>query len=142
MSRPTEEAKSGRKRRQQIEDKSYSGREQQHLEGVKKLASKFNRATVLVLKHDQPRHAPLPEVRSDQAVITARPISTYIMTYMTLSSMSPTESTRAQGIVRWRIVTHPRKRGEAVKAAIPQLPQDSPDSSSSKSELSLSSRQH
>jgi len=47
----TEEAKAARKRRQGIEDKSYSNLQAQHLEGVKKLASKFNRATVLVLKH-------------------------------------------------------------------------------------------
>ena len=47
----TEEAKAARKRRQGIEDKSYSTMQAQHLEGVKKLASKFNRATVLVLKH-------------------------------------------------------------------------------------------
>jgi len=47
----TEEAKSARKRRQAIEDKSYSTMLSHHLEGVKKLASKFNRATVLMLKH-------------------------------------------------------------------------------------------
>ena len=48
----TEDAKAAQKRRQGIEDKSYSTIQAQHLEGVKKLASKFNRATVLVvLKH-------------------------------------------------------------------------------------------
>ena len=47
----TEDAKRARLRRQAIEDKSYAGRESHHLEEVKRLASKFNRATVLVLKH-------------------------------------------------------------------------------------------
>ena len=47
----TEDAKRARLRRQAIEDKSYAGRKSNHLDGIKKLASKFNRATVLVLKH-------------------------------------------------------------------------------------------
>jgi hypothetical protein len=47
----TEDAKRARLRCQAIEDKSYASRESHHLEEVKRLASKFNRATVLVLKH-------------------------------------------------------------------------------------------
>ena len=38
-------------RAQTLADKSYASREAAHLEGLKKLKQKFNRATVLVLKH-------------------------------------------------------------------------------------------
>jgi hypothetical protein len=34
-----------------LADKSYAAREAQHFDGIKKLEAKFNRATVLVLKH-------------------------------------------------------------------------------------------
>jgi len=47
----SEEAKRSRARCQALADKSYAGREAQYLDGIKKLAQKFNRATVLVLKH-------------------------------------------------------------------------------------------
>ena len=47
----TEEAKRSRARCQALADKSYAVKEAQHLDGIKKLASKFNRATALVLKH-------------------------------------------------------------------------------------------
>ena len=40
-----------RKRGQPLADKSYAAREAQFFDGIKKLAQKFNRATVLVLKH-------------------------------------------------------------------------------------------
>jgi len=47
----SEEAKRARARGQALADKSYAGREAQYFDGIKKLAAKFNRATVLVLKH-------------------------------------------------------------------------------------------
>ncbi len=48
----SEEAKRARERGQSLADnKSYAGREAQYSDGIKKLAAKFNRATVLVLKH-------------------------------------------------------------------------------------------
>ena len=47
----TKEEQRSRARCQALADKSYAGKEAQHLDGIKKLASKFNRATVLVLKH-------------------------------------------------------------------------------------------
>ena len=48
----SEDARRVRERRQQIlADKSYAAREAQHFDGIKKLAQKFNRATMLVLKH-------------------------------------------------------------------------------------------
>ena len=47
----SEEAKRARTRGQSLADKSYAGREAQYFDGIKKLAAKFNRATVLVLKH-------------------------------------------------------------------------------------------
>ena len=46
-----EEAKRARTRVQSLTDKSYTGREAQYFDEIKKLAAKFNRATVLVLKH-------------------------------------------------------------------------------------------
>ena len=46
-----EEAKRARMRGQSLADKSYAGREAQYFDGIKKLAAKFNRAIVLVLKH-------------------------------------------------------------------------------------------
>jgi hypothetical protein len=47
----SEEAKRARTRGQSLADKFYAGREAQYFDGIKKLAAKFNRATVLVLKH-------------------------------------------------------------------------------------------
>ena len=47
----SDEAKRARARGQALADKSYAGREAQYFYGIKKLAAKFNRATVLVLKH-------------------------------------------------------------------------------------------
>ena len=47
----SDEAKRTRARGQALADKSYAGRESQYFDGIKKLAAKFNRATVLVLKH-------------------------------------------------------------------------------------------
>ena len=47
----SEEAKRARARGQSLADKSYAGIEAQYFVGIKKLAAKFNRATVLVLKH-------------------------------------------------------------------------------------------
>ena len=47
----SEESKPARARGQSLADKSYAGREAQYFDGIKKLAAKFNRATVLVLKH-------------------------------------------------------------------------------------------
>ena len=47
----SEEAKRARARGQSLANKSYAGREAQYFDGIKKLAVKFNRATVLVLKH-------------------------------------------------------------------------------------------
>jgi hypothetical protein len=38
-------------RGQSLADKSYAGREAQYFDGIKKLAAKFSRATVFVLKH-------------------------------------------------------------------------------------------
>ena len=46
-----EESKRARARGQSLADKSYAGREAQYFDGIKKLAAKFSRATVLVLKH-------------------------------------------------------------------------------------------
>jgi hypothetical protein len=46
-----EDARRVRERAQTLADKSYPAREAQHFDGIKKLAQKFNRATVLVLKH-------------------------------------------------------------------------------------------
>jgi hypothetical protein len=48
----SEEAKRARTRRQSLADKSYAGRGAQYFNGIKNLAAKFNRATVLVLKHN------------------------------------------------------------------------------------------
>jgi hypothetical protein len=48
----SEEAKRARTRGQSLADKSYAEREAQYFDGIKKLAAKFNRATVLVLKHN------------------------------------------------------------------------------------------
>ena len=47
----SDEARRARARGQALADKSYASRESNYLEGIKKLAAKFNRATVLVLKH-------------------------------------------------------------------------------------------
>ena len=47
----SDEAKRARARGQALADKSYASRESQYFEGIKRLLSKFNRATVLVLKH-------------------------------------------------------------------------------------------
>ena len=47
----SEDAKRARVRAQALADKSYASRESQYFEGIKKLAQKFNRATVLLLKH-------------------------------------------------------------------------------------------
>ena len=47
----SEDARRVRERAQTLADKSYTAREAQHFDGIKKLAQKFNRATVLVLKH-------------------------------------------------------------------------------------------
>ena len=47
----SKEAKRVRERAQTLADKSYAAREAQHFDGIKKLAAKFNRANVLVLKH-------------------------------------------------------------------------------------------
>ena len=47
----SEESKRARARGQPLADKSYAGREAQYFDGIKKLAAKFSRATVLVLKH-------------------------------------------------------------------------------------------
>ena len=47
----TEEEKRARNRAQSLADKSYASKEAAHLEGLKKLIQKFNRAIVLVLKH-------------------------------------------------------------------------------------------
>ncbi len=38
-------------RAQALADKSYTSKEAAHLDGLKKLKQKFNRATILVLKH-------------------------------------------------------------------------------------------
>jgi hypothetical protein len=42
----SEESKRARARVQSLADKSYAGREAQYFEGIKKLAQKFNRATM------------------------------------------------------------------------------------------------
>jgi hypothetical protein len=47
----SEESQRARARGQSLADKSYAGRETQYFDGIKKLAAKFSRATVLVLKH-------------------------------------------------------------------------------------------
>ncbi len=47
----SDEDKRARIRAQALADKSYASKETAHLEGLKKLKQKFNRATVLVLKH-------------------------------------------------------------------------------------------
>ena len=47
----SDEDKRARIRAQALADKSYASKEAAHLEGLKKLKQKFNRATVLVLKH-------------------------------------------------------------------------------------------
>ena len=47
----SEESKRARARGQSLADKSSAGREAQYFDGIKKLAAKFSRATVLVLKH-------------------------------------------------------------------------------------------
>ncbi len=47
----SKEAKRVRERAQTLADKSYAAREAQHFDGINKLAAKFNRANVLVLKH-------------------------------------------------------------------------------------------
>ncbi len=47
----SEEEKRARTRAQYLADKSYANKEAAHLEGLKKLKQKFNRAIVLVLKH-------------------------------------------------------------------------------------------
>ena len=47
----SEDARRVRERGQVLADKSYAAREAQHFDGSKKLAAKFNRASVLVLKH-------------------------------------------------------------------------------------------
>jgi hypothetical protein len=47
----SEESKRARARGQSLADKSYAGREAQYFDGIKKLAAKFSRATVLVHKH-------------------------------------------------------------------------------------------
>ena len=47
----SEDAKRARVRAQALADKSYASRESQYFDGIKKLAQKFNRATVLLLKH-------------------------------------------------------------------------------------------
>ena len=47
----SEEEKRARTRAQSLADKSYASKEASDLQGLQKLKQKFNRATVLVLKH-------------------------------------------------------------------------------------------
>ncbi len=47
----SDEDKRARIRAQALADKSYASKDAAHLDGLKKLNQKFNRATVLVLKH-------------------------------------------------------------------------------------------
>ena len=47
----SEDARRARERGQSLADKSYAAREAQYFDGIKKLAAKFIRATVLLLKH-------------------------------------------------------------------------------------------
>ena len=47
----TEEQKNERKRGQQLADKSYANRESQYFDGINRLASKFGRASLLLLKY-------------------------------------------------------------------------------------------
>ena len=47
----TEEQKNERKRGQQLADKSYASRESQYFDGINRLASKFGRASLLLLKY-------------------------------------------------------------------------------------------
>ena len=47
----SDEDKRARIRAQTLADKSYASKEATHLDGLKKLKQKFNRAIVLVLKH-------------------------------------------------------------------------------------------
>jgi hypothetical protein len=47
----SEEERRARNRAQALADKSYVSKEASHLDGLKKLKQKFNRAIVLVLKH-------------------------------------------------------------------------------------------
>ena len=63
----SEEAKRARTRGQSLADKSYAGREAQYFDGIKKLAAKFNRATVLVLKHTDALITSVPQLGPDQA---------------------------------------------------------------------------
>jgi hypothetical protein len=63
----SEEEKRARIRAQSHADKSYASKEAAHLEGLKKLKQKFNRAIVLVLKHaDQLGSPSISQVRSNQ----------------------------------------------------------------------------
>ena len=66
----SEEEKRARTRAQSLADKSYASKEAAHLEGLKKLKQKFNRAIVLVLKHvdrcaDQLGSPSISQVRSN-----------------------------------------------------------------------------
>ena len=63
----SEEAKRARTRGQSLADKSYAGREAQYFDGINKLAAKFNRATVLVLKHTDALITSVPQLGPDQA---------------------------------------------------------------------------
>ena len=67
----SEEARRVRERAQTlVADKSYAAREAQHFDGLKKLAAKFNRATVLVFKHT---NALIINLDMDQSVPQLRP---------------------------------------------------------------------
>ncbi len=47
----TEEQRNERKRGQQLADKSYASRESQYFDGINRLASKFGKASLLLLKY-------------------------------------------------------------------------------------------
>jgi hypothetical protein len=72
------EQKKARKRAQNLADKSYGGRESHWREETKRLASKFNRAIVLVLKHvDALINLDLHQFLKSDAVKTLDPESEY-----------------------------------------------------------------
>ena len=74
----TEEQKNERKRGQQLADKSYASRESQYFDGINRLASRFGKASLLLLKYvDSTIHDDLWQFLKTDAIKALDPESKY-----------------------------------------------------------------
>ena len=74
----TEEQKYERKRGQQLADKSYASRESQYFDGINRLASRFGKASLLLLKYvDTTIHDDLWQFLKTDAIKALDPESKY-----------------------------------------------------------------